>query len=67
MKATWRQLEDHWKHAGYQQFFSSGIPVYTGVKVPGTLDCHWIPTELPLAQGKGWVAVVRIKKRTDVL
>ena len=30
-KATGRPLEDHWKHTGYQNYFSSGIPVYTGV------------------------------------
>ena len=29
--------------------------MYTGVWVPGTLDCHWIATGRPLAQGKGWL------------
>ena len=52
-KTIGKPLEDHWKHTGYQNYFSSGIPVYTGVSVPGTLDCHWIATGRPLAQGKG--------------
>ena len=39
-KTTRKPLEDHWKHIGYQQFFSSGIPVYTGLP----LDCHWKTT-----------------------
>ena len=51
--ATGRPLEAHWKHTGYQNSYSSGILEYTGVSIPGTLDCHWITTELPLAQGKG--------------
>ena len=33
----------YWKHTGYQQFLL-GISVYTGVYIPGTLDCHWITT-----------------------
>ena len=33
--------------------FSSGIPVYNGVLIPGTLECHWTITELPLGQGRG--------------
>ena len=52
----------HWKTTGStlgntlatKNYFSGGIPVYTGLYVPGTLDCHSITTELPLAQGKGW-------------
>ena len=30
-KTTGKPLEDHWKHTAYQNSFSSGIPVYTGV------------------------------------
>ena len=56
-KTTGKPLEDHWKTTGSTLatniFFSSGIPVYTGVLVPGTLDCHWIATGRPLAQSKG--------------
>ena len=54
---TGRPLEDHWKHTGNtlatNNSFPSGIPVYTRVLVPGTLDCHYIATGIPLAQGKG--------------
>ena len=50
--------KDHWKYTGNalatNNSFSSGIPVYIGVWIPGTLDYHWMTTELPLAQGKGW-------------
>ena len=50
---TWRPLEDHWKHTGYQQFFLQWhSSVHWGL-VPDTLDFHWITTGLPLAQGKG--------------
>ena len=56
-KTTGEPLEDHWKTTGStlatNNSFPSGIPVYTGVYVPGTLDCHWIATGRPLAQGKG--------------
>ena len=59
-KTTGKPLEDHWKHTGNtlatNNSFSSGIPVYTGVYVPGTLNCHWIATGRPLAQGKGYNA-----------
>ena len=45
-----------WKHTGNtlatNNSFSSGIPVYTRVLIPGTLDCHWITTALPLTQGR---------------
>ena len=48
----------HWKTTGSilatKNYFSSGIPLHTGVLVPGTLDYHCIATELPLAQGRGW-------------
>ena len=51
---TGRPLEDHLNHNGNtlatNKSFSSGIPVYAGVYVSGTQDCHWIATELPLAQ-----------------
>ena len=57
-KTTGKPLEDHRKHTGYQKCFSSDIPVYTGVLVPGTLDCHWIATGRPLAQGKGNIKCV---------
>ena len=56
-KTTGKPLEHDWKTSGStlatNNYFSSGIPVYTGVSVPGTLDCHWIATGIPLAQGKG--------------
>ena len=45
---NWNTLEHHWKHTGNtpatNNSFTSGILVYTGVYVPGTLDCHWITT-----------------------
>ena len=52
-KTTWRPLEAHWNTLATNKSFSSCIAVYTGVYVPGTLDCHWVVTELPLAQGIG--------------
>ena len=62
---TGRPLEDHLNHSGNalatNNSFSSGIPVYAGVYVSGTLDCHWIATELPLAQGKGYLGT-RMRK-----
>ena len=58
---TERPLEAHWKHTGNtlatNNSCSNGIPVYTGVLVPGTLDCRWNATELSLAQGKGYVII----------
>ena len=60
-KTSGKQLDDHWKHTGNtlatNNSFSSGIPVYTRVYVPGTLDCHWIASGRPLAQGKGFATV----------
>ena len=55
-KTTGRSLKDHWKHTGNKLAtnnpFSSGILMYTWVLIPSTLDCHWITTEFPLAQGR---------------
>ena len=34
-------LETHW------------LPTIRSIQFRGTLDFHWIATELPLAQGKG--------------
>ena len=39
-KTTGKPLEAHWH-------FSSGIPVYTGVYVPGTLEDHWLRVRVP--------------------
>ena len=44
-----RPLEDHWKRTGYQQFFLQWHP--------SVLDCRWITTGIPLAQGKGYISV----------
>ena len=61
---NWNTREDHWKATGRpleaHRHFSSGIPVYTGVLVPGTLDCHWIATGRPLAQSKGYVISIEV-------
>ena len=56
-KTTGRPLEAHWKHTGYQQFFLQWhSSVHWGL-IPGTLDCHWIATGRPLAQGKGQAVI----------
>ena len=57
-KTTRRSFERHLGHTGNtlaaNNSFSHGIPVYTGDKVPGTLECHWKATESPLAQVRGY-------------
>ena len=52
-KATGRPLDAHWNHTGYQQFCLQWHSIlHWGLNFRHT-GCHWIATELQLAQGKG--------------
>ena len=50
-KTTGKQLEDHWKHTGYQQFF---LQWHSSVHCVGSkFQAHCIAIGRPLAQAKG--------------